>query len=367
WLRSGVIEKNHKDTYKSTLDALYDACPLNVTRKSLGDSLRDILQNDPAFRLTSQIHITVFEWLKKGASSRSSAKKKPLAIFKKAHLRGSAFGPGAVVNNYTNGRVSSSPPSEQAFSLSGEEQRAIVEPFLILVEKALHQFLVDNESCIPANIVKAFVTKQHPPTSPDFRAADVLCLLNFIIENIDTYFKSSAFYGQHKAILVELLSDFKMNVRDQMSHGMILDQMGRWNDRALLNFAHMACKVVILLGVNHEDPHTTKKNTISTTTMQWISTAATEVSAGSVGFIRDIPRPPKRKLDDVNFDKMTDFIMNVLEEMEEAESGQKKKVARLTLEEDCCLVEIWRTIDMMESKKEQICKFLWYVNSVFDV
>ncbi|RIB10338.1 hypothetical protein C2G38_197970 [Gigaspora rosea] len=105
WLRSGVIEKNIKDTLNATLKALYDVCPLNTTNNALHDSLYDVLHNDSDFRKKSQAHILVLGWLedeKLSSSSSSSCKlSKETVVFKKSKLCSANITYGNV-NSYNN-------------------------------------------------------------------------------------------------------------------------------------------------------------------------------------------------------------------------------------------------------------------------
>lgn len=217
-IRSGVIEKNLKDTLDSTLDAIYDACPL---RRS-----RDILYGDETFRKSSPANIMIFGWFEdeklsssSSSSSQKRSKSKPFAVFKKTRFHSSAVGQTAsITNNYIDNRTArdSSPSVKQSFSFSDSEQGAIIEPFINLSKKTVSDFLANNESIIPLEVVEPFANKQRPPISRDFCNADLLCMLNFIIENIKIFLKNSVFHGTYKANPVELLTSFKMNVRNKL-------------------------------------------------------------------------------------------------------------------------------------------------------
>jgi hypothetical protein len=78
------------------------------------------------------------------------------------------------------------------------------------------------------------------------------------------------------------------------------------------------------------------------------------------------PRPPKRKIND-NFSKMTEFVLEVLEEVEETKKGQKQEIMKMALKEDEHLVRIWEIIITRKSKKEQVRKFIKFVNVMFDI
>ncbi|RUP47528.1 hypothetical protein BC936DRAFT_145641 [Jimgerdemannia flammicorona] len=199
------------------------------------------------------------------------------------------------------------------------------------------------------------------PISPDFSDADVLCMLQFIIENVDKYVKTLGFHGQRKARPVELLNDVKKNVRQ------FLNKTGPWSYHALQTVSLLACDVVAFLGGNCDDVYEAKEKMDNTLIQRLISTTTSEVSAEAAGSIDDIPRSPKRKLDDVDFDKVTEFVMEVMDEVEEAEEGQRRKIAKLALEENNVLLQIWRAIETKENRKEKIGKFLWYTNLVLDV
>ncbi|RIB16339.1 hypothetical protein C2G38_2038659 [Gigaspora rosea] len=174
WIRSGIVEENIKDTLDSTLNALCDVCPLKKSRESICDSLRDILYSDQVFRQSSPAHITIFGWLedKKLSSSSSSStqpkqsrQSKPFAIFKKTRFHSSAVGQHVTItHNYKDNRTvrDSSPSVSQSFSFTENEQGAVIEPFINLVEKVIYEFLITNESTIPLEIVENFCSKQRP-------------------------------------------------------------------------------------------------------------------------------------------------------------------------------------------------------------
>jgi len=64
---------------------------------------------------------------------------------------------------------------------------------------------------------------------------------------------------------------------------------------------------------------------------------------------------------------MTEFILDVLEGVEESVNGQRQKIMKLALKEDEFLVRIWEIISILDSKKEQVRKFIKFVNVTFDV
>jgi len=239
WLKqSGIIETNIKDTIESTIKELLVNCPLKVSKESMHRSLVAVVKKDKRYSEKSTAHEKIFNWLKE-------EREKSAATFKKTR---------ASVSGTTNdkqdrsARSSSPPPVEQIFSFSSEQQGAIVEYFYTSVEKELYKFLVENENIIPAKTVEAFAARQNPPISSDFRNADVLAMLNFIIEQINVFLKQPIFHGQYKTNPGKIFKDFKENVRHKMAHGICIDQKGRWSDLALQNVAHLSCEIIACLG-----------------------------------------------------------------------------------------------------------------------
>ena len=245
WLRSGVVKQNIKDTLDSTLDTLYRICQLNVTRESISRSLKDILRNDLTFRQEQQEHSKIHNWF------QEQQKKQTPIIFKKTRISASgshstiniASSPNNIAgspdnvagspNNIGSTRDSSPPPIKRRYSFSEAEQGAVVETFLTFAEKALYNFLVKYEDKLPDILVENFASKQNPPVSKDFRDADVLCILKFIIENVKIFLKEKAFHGSYKSNPIELLKDFKKDVRHKNAHGIVENNKGRWCDLAL--------------------------------------------------------------------------------------------------------------------------------------
>ncbi|CAB4440649.1 unnamed protein product [Rhizophagus irregularis] len=172
WLRSGVVKQNTKNTLDSTLDTLYQLCQLNVTRESISRSLKDILRTDLTFRQEQQEHSKIYNWFQE-----RQKKPTPISIIKKTRSSNNVAG---SPNNIASTRDSSPPPIKWRYSFSE--------------------------------------VRKNPPVSKDFRDADVLCMLKFIIENIKIFLKESAFHGSHKSKPIELLKDFKKDVRHKNAH-----------------------------------------------------------------------------------------------------------------------------------------------------
>ncbi|CAG8491518.1 13216_t:CDS:2 [Dentiscutata heterogama] len=329
WLRSGVIKQNIKSTLKSTIDSLRDVCPLKVSSEIISKSLHDILCNDKVFREQSKIHTKIFDWFKKKNEEKNSPKpSRPYAVFKK-RVYSSAFFGSKVTNNYNTEqtRESSPPPVKQIFSFSDEEQGAIIEPLLNLVEKALNEFLIKNEHMISSEVVEGFAAKQRPPINPDFSNADTLNMLNFMIENIKIFDKS-VFHGQHKSAPVNLFKNFKNNVRHKMAHGILIDQK--------VDGAITHSKMLLFLRGNYKELYAIKERLDNAIIEKWTDKPTLEVE--NKNYENQI-QSPKRKHDDSNFCEMED--------------------------ED--LIQIWRAVKTTECRRKQSHEFIDFVNLAFNL
>ncbi|RHZ80838.1 hypothetical protein Glove_131g49 [Diversispora epigaea] len=355
WLRSNAIKQNIRSTLKSTINSLHSACPLKVSRENISKSLRDILHKDKFFREKSEIHTRIFNWFEKNPSKPS----KPYAVFKKRVYSSAFFGSKAITNNYninTNNynteqnRESSPPPVKQIFSFTDEEQGAIIEPLLNLVEKALNEFLINNEHMIPS-------------INADFSNADTLNMLNFVIENIKIFDKS-VFHGQHKSAPVELFKNFKNNVRNKVAHGTLIDKKGRWSDHALQNITILVCDVVTCLGGNYKGLYAIKERFDNKIIQKWTDKTTSEVENKNH---ENQLQPPKRRHDDSDFREMTKFVRDILKEVDETKEGSKQKIMKLALREDDDLMQIWRAVKTTECKREQSHEFIEFVNLAFNV
>ena len=110
------------------------------------------------------------------------------------------------------------------------------------------------------------------------------------------------------------------------------------------------------LGGDYKEVSSNKENIDNEVVQRWINKADKEHSHP----------PQKRKLDDTNLGKITEFVLYILEETEEIEKGDKRKILRLALNEDEYLIKLWRAI-RTEEKQVQICKFIQSANLMFDV
>ncbi|CAB4383439.1 unnamed protein product [Rhizophagus irregularis] len=124
-----------------SLDAIHDACPLRRSRRSIRDSLCDILYGDETFRKSSLANIMIF-----------GLKNYPPPLLPRLK--------NGQSQSLLRTARDSSPSVKQSFSFSDSEQGAIIEPFINLSEKTVSDFLANNESIIPLEVVEPFVNKQ---------------------------------------------------------------------------------------------------------------------------------------------------------------------------------------------------------------
>ena len=64
---------------------------------------------------------------------------------------------------------------------------------------------------------------------------------------------------------------------------------------------------------------------------------------------------------------MTDFVLDVFRNIKEKKMGEKQKILQLSLEKNETLIEIWRMAMIKRTYTEQINKFVWFSNSMFNV
>ncbi|CAG8826171.1 44462_t:CDS:2 [Gigaspora margarita] len=149
WIRTGVVEENIKDTLDSTLNALLIRSSVKV--------LQRISRYSAGLKIKN-CHLPLLS----STQPKQSRQSKPFAIFKKTRLHSSAVGQHVTItHNYKENRTvrDSSPSVLQSFSFTENEQGAVIEPFVNLVEKAIYEFLVKNESTIPLEVVENFCSK----------------------------------------------------------------------------------------------------------------------------------------------------------------------------------------------------------------
>ena len=74
----------------------------------------------------------------------------------------------------------------------------------------------------------------------------------------------------------------------------------------------------------------------------------------------------KRRLSDADLGKITDFVLDIFEDLEGTEKEDRKKMLRLAMDENDYLTKFWKTIKT-EERKIQVRKFIRFANVMFDV
>jgi hypothetical protein len=129
--------------------------------------------------------------------------------------------------------------SSQQFSLLPSEQGSYTESIIEHVETSLHQFIFKQKKYIPCKTGRKFVSRYNPPKNEDFSDADLLCLLNFTIQNIILFTlgqDQTLFRGPDKADPSFLLESFKVEV----NHHNVTNLKGKWSDKKLQRLSILA-------------------------------------------------------------------------------------------------------------------------------
>jgi len=98
--------------------------------------------------------------------------------------------------------------------------------------------------------VRNFVSKCNPPKKDDFSDADLLCLLDFIMQNINLFTlgqHQTLFHGSNNINPSFIFKSFKVEARHHNAHG-ITNLKGRWSDEKLLRLSTLALEVTVCLG-----------------------------------------------------------------------------------------------------------------------
>ncbi|CAG8778377.1 17149_t:CDS:2 [Gigaspora margarita] len=224
-------------------------------------------------------------------------------------------------------------------------------------------------------------------------------MLNFMIENIKIFLKNAVFHGQFKANPVELLTNFKKDVRNKVAHRIVVDGKGRWSDHALQNVAILACEVIICFGRNYEEALAKKENVDSEIIKRWIDNTSQKRKPDAVFGNKENIDSQKRKLDkvlddkekidapqkrifkdkenvaplqqenidvigNINSGKMIGLILDILEGLEETEKDDRKKMLKLAFDENVYMSKFLETIKN-EKRKFQVCKFIQFASVMF--
>ncbi|GBC05814.1 hypothetical protein RclHR1_06440001 [Rhizophagus clarus] len=251
--------------------------------------------------------------------------------------------------------------SSQRFSFLPSEQGAYVEPIIEHVEMSLFRFIVKQEKYIPHKTVRNFTSQCNPPKKDDFSDADLLCLLNFIIQNINLFtlgLDQTLFHGPNNIDPTFLLRNFKVEVRHHNAHG-VTNLKGRWSDEKLLRLSTLALEVIVCLGKGSRFTQSIKRKLESELIDRWISTRKRKHE-------EDDNKCSKRRNMDNEYGKLTDFVLSIVNKLERNED-QVKKIIQLVIAKDERLMNIWESLTTQEDEDLKIKKFVTLANYQFDM
>jgi hypothetical protein len=106
---------------------------------------------------------------------------------------------------------------------------------VLIILKRHFLSLLQNKKYFPFEVVKNFMDKCDPPHQVNFSDADLLCILNFIIQNITLFTTKHSdqtlFYDEeHKIDPSDLFKSFKTEAHNHNVYT-ITQPMERWNDK----------------------------------------------------------------------------------------------------------------------------------------
>ncbi|CAG8582015.1 16710_t:CDS:2 [Cetraspora pellucida] len=423
WLKKN-LKGNIKDTLKATIESLLQLDP-PINRKSaiskqeeaLRLSMQALLKNDKKLQKECtqlNIWLNVFKKEKENKRMLKVIDENDHAVFKKVRFFSSvvnvSYGTGSTSVNVRKGNASidslkkrefgkelqekvtneqeiekvqetksqvhrsSSPPIPQRFSFSASEQGSYVEPILQHVERAFFNFITRHEKYIPSKTVKDFVMKCNPPRQIDFSDADLLCLLNFILQIISLFTTRQSdqtlFCGQYKLNPSDLLMSFKVEARNYNAHA-ITQSSGRWNDEKLQRLSTLALEVVICLGGQdeYEQLLEIKRKLDFEIMKRLISTANRTHEDNEVDH-----QIKKRKLRDLELEEdkrqleeLTNFALDIIGKLESSDKEQLNRIVQMAISKNELLLNIWKSIDVKKDEDTKIEKFVKLMNMQFEM
>ncbi|CAG8575651.1 7569_t:CDS:2, partial [Gigaspora rosea] len=284
--------------------------------------------------------------------------------------------------------------SYHKFSLSTSKQDSYVEPILAHVERALFRFLVRNEDYIPSNIVKEFATKCNPPRNTDFSDANILCILNFIINHISLFIiphtDQTLFHREFKLKPLEVIKSFKNEARNHHAHG-ITQYEGKWCDEKLQRLSTLAlelveclgkfvvhiihvsfvqyfksifmCKFIEIVGDESAFEELLKiKQNLSSELTEYALSKKRKSDTNDQFHDRK-----KRTSDDEELGKLTDFALDIIKKVKSDNQDHLNKIIRLAVEKNESFLNIWKSLITREDEDSKIQKFICSMNICFDM
>ncbi|CAG8727659.1 14482_t:CDS:2, partial [Funneliformis caledonium] len=249
------------------------------------------------------------------------------------------------------------PQIPQRFSFSESEQGAYVEPILGYVEKALSKYIKKHEKYIPSETIEKFMKTCYHRHLNYPSKIDLGGLLTFLTSNISLFKNGKSgqplFHGRYRLNPSELFKSFKIEARDQNAHA-ITQQYGRWNDETLQRISTLSLEVVICLGVQDVQDEYNKlleirKQFDSELTKRLVSTAK-----------------EKSVLIDSKLDELTDFTLDIMNQLESSEK-ELKRIVQMAISKDELYLNVLRSINEKQDEDTRIEKFTKIMNILFEM
>ncbi|RIB15814.1 hypothetical protein C2G38_2191542 [Gigaspora rosea] len=252
----------------------------------------------------------------------------------------------------------------QRFSFPPSEQGAYVKSVLEHVKKSLFRFIVKHEQYIPRKTVENFVSRCSPPKQTDFSDADLLCILNFMIQNISLFTLGqyqTLFCGPYRIDPSLLFKSFKVEARHHNAHE-VTHLEGRWSDEKLQRLLTLALEVIICLG-DHEafEPLVEIKRKLDTELAERLTLARKRKCE------EEEECNVKRKyLSNIEYGEFTDFVLYLVSKLEKNED-QTGQIVRMAVAKNDKLIDIWDSLITRKDENAKIKKFVALINFQFDM
>ncbi|CAG8535361.1 31866_t:CDS:2 [Gigaspora margarita] len=214
----------------------------------------------------------------------------------------------------------------QRFSFPPSEQDAYVEPVLEHVEKLLFRFIVKHEQYIPYKTVENFISKCSLPKQTD---ANLLCILNFMIQNISVHTGSIS--------NIVLWTIFIPPSEQDAYVEPVLEHV----EKSLFRFI-----------VKHE---------------QYIPYKLWRTLFQNRKHEEEEECNVKRKyLSNIEYGEFTDFALYLVNKLEKNEE-QIGQIARMAVAKNDILIDIWGSLITQKDENAKIKKFVALINFQFDM
>ncbi|CAI2184966.1 6578_t:CDS:2 [Funneliformis geosporum] len=265
------------------------------------------------------------------------------------------------------GQGASSLEIPQHFSFSPSEQGAYAEPIIQYVDKAFFRYIKKHQKYIPCSTVESFAARCNPPRESDFSNADLLCILNFMIQNISLFTigrpDQTLFYGDYKLNPTDLFKSFKNEARNHLAHG-ITQSKGRWNDERLQRLSALALEVVVCLGDKKAFEQLKEvKQKLESELME----RRTRVMKRKRKEHEEDENVRKKSPKDIDLRNLLDFSLYMVSKLESDDEKELKRMVQLAVDIDNAFVNIWRGLESQENEYEKVEKFVILMNFRFDM